>query len=193
MISLGRPPRPHRPILQTGVVPLEVQSVSRNIETAGTSIERGPTVIGGRIKRPMVEIEPFLYIETLENLLITPAMLYNRGPQVDSDASDQNAKRHKQFHSRNVDGQFRFEIRNESSKVEDLGQSQYGNKRAIMGDNEQGCDESDLDSDRDREEAPNDLDIPIRQLSVATSRRPRRSHHVQRNQNSTTDGDDTSS
>ena len=58
-----------------------------------------------------------------------------------------------------------------------------------MGDDEQGCDESDLD----HEEAPNDPDIRVRQLSVATSRRPRRSHRVRRNRNSTTDGDDSSS
>ena len=41
-----------------------------------------------------------------------------------------------------------------------------------MGDNEEGCDESDPDSNGDREEAPNDPDIRVRQLSVATSRRP---------------------
>ena len=41
-----------------------------------------------------------------------------------------------------------------------------------MGDDEQGCDDSDLESDRDHEEAPNDPDIQIHQLSVATSRRP---------------------
>ena len=51
VISLRRPPRPHRPVLQSGVVPLEVQSVSRSIETATTSMRRGPTVIGGRLKR----------------------------------------------------------------------------------------------------------------------------------------------
>ena len=95
VISLGRPPRPHRPVLQSGVVPLEVQSVSRSIETATTSIRRGPTVIGGRLKRPRMGIEPFLHIETLGNLLTIPAVLQNRGPQVDSDASDRNAKRHK--------------------------------------------------------------------------------------------------
>ena len=95
VISLGWPPRPHRPILQTGVVPLEVQSVSRSIETVRTSIRKGPTVIGRRLKRPMVEIEPFLHIETLGNPLTTPAMLHNRGPQVDSDANDRNTKRHK--------------------------------------------------------------------------------------------------
>ena len=59
VISLGWPPRPHRPVPQTGVVPLEVQSISRSIETARTSIRRKPTVIGGRLKLPMVEIEPF--------------------------------------------------------------------------------------------------------------------------------------
>ena len=193
VISLGRPPRPHRPILQSGVVPLEVQSVSRSIETATTSIQRGPTVIGGRLKRPRMGIEPFLHTETPGNLLTTPAVLQNRGPQVDSNASDRNAKRHKQLHSRNVDGQFQFEIRNESSEVEGMGQSQYGEKGAIMGDNEEGCDESDPDSNGDREEALNDPDIRVQQLSVAISRRPRRSHRVRRNQNSTTNGNDSSS
>ena len=62
-----------------------------------------------------------------------------------------------------------------------------------MGDDEQGCDESDPDSNGDREEAPNDPDIRVRQLSVVTSRRPQRSHRVQRNQNPTTDGNDSSS
>ena len=112
---------------------------------------------------------------------------------MDSDASDRNAKHHKQLHSRNVDGQFRFEIRNESSEVESLGQSQYGDKGVIIGDDEQGCDESDPDSNRDRKEAPNDPNIRIQQLSVATSRRPRRSHRVHRNRKSTIDGNDSSS
>ena len=138
-------------------------------------------------------IEPFLHTETPGNLLTTPVVLQNRGPQVDSDASDRNAKRHKRLHSRNVDGQFQFEIRNEDSEVEGMGQSQYGDKGAIMGDDEEGCDESYPDSNRDREEAPHDPDIQVRQLSVATCRRPRRSHRVRRNQNSTTDGDDSSS
>ena len=75
VISLGRPPRPHRPVLQSGVVPLEVQSVSRSIETATTSIRRRPTVIGGRLKRPRMGIEPFLHTETPGNPLTTPAVL----------------------------------------------------------------------------------------------------------------------
>ena len=91
---------------------------------------------------------------------------------MDSDASDRNAKHHKRLHSRNVDGQFRFEIWNKSSEVEGMRQSQYGDEGAIMGDDEQRCDESDLDSNGDREEAPNDPDIRVRQLSVAISRRP---------------------
>ena len=62
-----------------------------------------------------------------------------------------------------------------------------------MGDDEQGYDESDPDSNGDREEAPNDPDIQVRQLSVATKRRPRQSYRVRRNQNSTIDGDDSSS
>ena len=62
-----------------------------------------------------------------------------------------------------------------------------------MEDNEQGCDESDPDNDRDREEASNDPDIQVRQLSIATSRRPRQLHPMRRNQNSMTDGDDSSS
>ena len=71
-------------------------------------------------------------------------------------------------------------------------QSQYGDEGAIMGDDEEGCNESDPDSNGDRE-ASNDPDIRVRQLSVATSRRPRRSHRVRRNRNSTTNGDDSSS
>ena len=118
-------------------------------------------------------IEPFLHTETPGNLLTTPAVLQNRGPQVDSDASDRNAKRHKRLHARNVAGQFQFEIQNESSEVEGVGQSQYGDEGAIMGDDKEGCDESNLDSNGDREEAPNDPDIRVRQLSLATSRRPR--------------------
>ena len=111
---------------------------------------------------------------------------------MDSDASNRNAKHHKQLHSRNVDGQFQFEIRNESSEVESMGQSQYGDEGAIKGDDEEGCDESDPDSNGDREEAPNDPDIRVLQLSVATSKRPRRSHRMRRNRNSTTNGDDSS-
>ena len=137
-------------------------------------------------------IEPFLHTEIPGNPLTTPAVLHNRGPQVDSDASDRNAKRHKRLHARNVDGQFQFEIRNESSEVEGVGQSQYGDENAIMGDDKEGCDESHPDSNGDCEEAPNDPDIRVRQLSVGTSRRPRRSHRVRRNRNSTTNGDDSS-
>ena len=111
---------------------------------------------------------------------------------MDFDDSDRNAKRHKRLHSRNVDGQFQFEIRNESSEVEGMGQSQYGDEGAIMGDDEERCDESYPDSNGDCEEAANDPDIRVRQLSVATSRCPRRSHCVRRNQNSTTNGNDSS-
>ena len=74
VISLGQPPRLHRSILQSGVVPLEIQSISRSIEIATTSIRRGPTVIGGRLKRPRMGIEPFLHTETLGNPLTTPAV-----------------------------------------------------------------------------------------------------------------------
>ena len=131
VISLGRPPRPHRPILQSRVVPLEIQSVSRSIETTTTSIRRGPIVIGGRLKRSRMGIEPFLHTETPGNPLTTPAVLQKRGPQVDSDAIDRNAKRLKQLHARNVDGQFQFEIRNKSSEVEGVGQSEYGDEGAV--------------------------------------------------------------
>ena len=47
-------------------------------------------------------------------------------------------------------GNFNFEIRNESSEVEGIEQSQYGDEGAIMGDDEEGCDESDPDSSGDR-------------------------------------------
>ena len=144
------------------------------------------------MKRPRMGIEPFLHTETPGNSLTTPAVLQNRGPQVDFDASDRNAKRHKRLHSRNVDGQFQFEIRNENSEVDGMEQSQYGDEGAIMGDDEEECNERNPDSNGDHEEAPNDPDIRVRQLSVATSRRPRRSHRVRRNRNSTTNGDDSS-
>ena len=62
-----------------------------------------------------------------------------------------------------------------------------------MEDDEQRFDENDPDIDRDREEAPTNPDIRIRQLSVAITSRPRRSHHVRRIRNSTTDGNDNSS
>ena len=71
----------------------------------------------------MVEIEPFLHTETPGNPLTTPTVLHNHGLQVDSNASDRNAKCHKRLHSRNVDGHFRFEIRNKSLEVDGLGQS----------------------------------------------------------------------
>ena len=73
-----------------------------------------------------------------------------------------------------------------------MGQSQYGDEGTIIEDDEEGCDESNLDNNRDREEASNDPDIRVRQLSVATSRRPLRLHQMRRNRNSTTNGDDSS-
>ena len=144
------------------------------------------------MKRSRMGIEPFLHTETPGNPLTTPTVLRNRGPQVDSDASDRNAKCHKRLHARNVDRQFQFKIRNESSKIEGVRQSQYDDEGAIMGDDKEGCDESDPDSNGNREEAPNDLDIRVWQLSIATSRHPRRLHRVRRNRNSTTNGNDSS-
>ena len=55
---------------------------------------------------------------------------------MNSDASDQSTKRHKQLHARNFDGQFRFEIQNKSSEIEGLGKTHYGDEGAIMGDDE---------------------------------------------------------
>ena len=81
---------------------------------------------------------------------------------MDSNASDQNTKCHKQLHARNIDGQFRFEIRNESSKIEGLGKTHYGDEGAIMKDNKQELDEDDLDIDNDCKEAPNDPDIQVK-------------------------------
>ena len=50
VISLGRLPQLHRLVVQIGVVPLEVPSISKSIETARTSIWKGLTIIGGRLK-----------------------------------------------------------------------------------------------------------------------------------------------
>ena len=123
------------------------------------SIRTKAIVIGGRLKQPIPEIEPFLYREMPGNPLTTSTVLVNHGPQVDSNASDRNAKHDKHLHARNVDGQFRFEIRNESSEIEGLGEIHYGDEGAIMEDDEQELDEGDLDNDNDHEEAFNDLDI----------------------------------
>ena len=123
------------------------------------SIQTRAAVIEGRLKRLTPKIEPFLYIEMLGNPLTTLEVLVNRGLQVDFNASDRNAKRHKRLHTRNVNGQFRFEIRNKSSEIEGLGKTHYGDGGTIMGDDEQELDEGDPDSDNDREEMPNDPDI----------------------------------
>ena len=61
-----------------------------------------------------------------------------------------------------------------------------------MGDDEQELDEGHLDGDNDCKEAPNDLDIQIRQLSISTISCPQQSHRVWRTTNATTDGDDSS-
>ena len=140
----------------------------------------------------MPEIEPFLHIETPGNPLRIPIVLVNQGPQVDLDASDRNAKRHKLLHARNIDEQFRFEIQNKSSKFEGLEEIHYDDEGAIMGDDEQKLDKGDPHSDNDCEEVPNDPNIQIWQLSIGTTSRPRRLHHVQRTTNATMDGDDSS-
>ena len=120
------------------------------MEGGGTSIQIKNAVFGGRLKQSMLEIEPFLHIEMLENPLTILVVLVNRGPQVDSDASDCNAKHHKQLYAKNVDGQFRFEIHNESSEIEGLDETQYSDKGAIMEDDEQELDEGDPNSNNDR-------------------------------------------
>ena len=53
------------------------------------------------------------------------------------------------LHVRNVDGYFRFEIRNESSEIEGLCEIHYNDEGAIMGDDEQELNEGDLDNDND--------------------------------------------
>ena len=93
--SLAWPPRPQRPLMPIVVVPLEVEFVHRDMEASRTSNQTRAAIIGRRLKQPMPEIEPFLHTQTLGNPLTTPAVLVNHGPQVDSDASDRNAKHHK--------------------------------------------------------------------------------------------------
>ena len=160
--SLAQPLRPQCPLVPTTVVPPEIKPVHRGIEASRTSIRTRAVVIGGRLKRPMPKIEFFLHTETLGNPLTIPAMLINRGPQVNSDARDRNAKGHKRLHTRNVDGQFRFEIQNKNSGFEGLGKTHYGDESAIMGDDEQELYEGDPDSNNDCKETPNDPDIQIR-------------------------------
>ena len=184
--SLARPLRSQHLLLPTAVVPFEIEPVRRGMETDKTSIRTRVVVIEGRLKRPTPEIESFLHIRMPENPLTTPALLVNRGPQVDSDASDRNVKRHKRLHARNVDGQFRFKIQKKSSEIEGLGETHYGDKGAITGDYEQELDKGNLDNDNDREEAPYNPDIQIWQLSISTTSRIQRLHHVQRTTNATT-------
>ena len=108
--SLAWPPQLEHHLLPTTVVPPKVESIHRGMEVGRTSIRTRAAVIGGRLKRPTPEIEPFHHTEMSGNPLTIPTMLVNRGPQVDFNASDRNAKRHKRLHARNVDGKFRFEI-----------------------------------------------------------------------------------
>ena len=103
MSSLGRPPQPQRLLVPTTIIPLEVEPVRRGMEVGKTSIQIRTAVIGGRLKQPMLKIEPFLFTEMSKNPLTTP-MVFNCRPQVDFDASDCNAKCHKRLHARNVDG-----------------------------------------------------------------------------------------
>ena len=88
------------------------------------------------MKQSNLQIEPFLHIEMFRNPLTVPEVLVNCRLQVDSDASDRNAKHHKRLYTRIVDGQFRFEIQNKSSKIEGLGETHYSDEGAIMGDDE---------------------------------------------------------
>ena len=107
---LAQPPRPQCPLVPTIVISHEVELVRRGMEESRISIRTRAAIIGGRLKQPMLEIEPFLYTEMPGNPLTILAMLVNRGSQVDSNASDRNNKCYKRLHARNVDGQFRFEI-----------------------------------------------------------------------------------
>ena len=59
--SLARPPPPQRPLLPTVVVRLEIEHVRRGMEANRTSIWTRDAVIGGRLKQPTSEIEPFLH------------------------------------------------------------------------------------------------------------------------------------
>ena len=86
-------------------------------------------------------------------------LLVNCEPQVNSNASDRNVKCCKKLHARNVDGQLIFEIRNESSKIEGLGETYYGVEGAIMRDDKQELDEGNSDNNNDHEEMSNDLNI----------------------------------
>ena len=57
-------------------------------------------------------------------------------------------------------------------EIEGLEETHYGDEGAVMGDNEQELDEVNPDSDNDCEKAPNNQDIRIWQLSIATTSRP---------------------
>ena len=81
--------------MPTTVVPPEVEPICKGMEAGRISIRTKATVIGGRLKQPMPEIKSFLHTEMPRNPLTTPIVLVNCGLQVDFDASERNAKRHK--------------------------------------------------------------------------------------------------
>ena len=85
-----------------------------------------------------------------------------------------------------------YETKVQKLKVWPLDETHYGDEGAIMGDDKQELDEGDLDSNNDREEALNDPNIRIRQLSIGTISRPRRSHRGRRTTNTIADGNDSS-
>ena len=75
--SLARPPRPERLLLPTVVVRLEIELVCRGMKAGRTSIRTRVAVIGGGLKRPTWEIEPFLHREMHGNPLTTRVVYTN--------------------------------------------------------------------------------------------------------------------
>ena len=59
MSSLPRPPRPQCPLVPTTVIPPKVKPVYRSMKAGKIFIRTKAAIIGGRLKRPMLEIEPF--------------------------------------------------------------------------------------------------------------------------------------
>jgi hypothetical protein len=100
---------------------------------------------------------PFLDTHTPRGSSCTLPLTMRRGPKM-SDDDNSLVKRIKRIVQTNVAGTSTVELRNLSSKVEGELRTNYGDKADVEGDDE--CEDND---GNEREEAPNDPDIHIRQ------------------------------
>jgi hypothetical protein len=100
---------------------------------------------------------PFLDTHTLGGSSCTPPLTMCRGPKV-SDDDNPSAKRMKRIVQTNVAGTSTIELRNLSSEIKGELRTNYGDEANVEGDDEHEDNDGNV-----RKEAPNDLNIRIRQ------------------------------